>query len=163
MLYHCHQSVCPLHFVFATPLKPFEGFWWNLVHRKITLCRCAYCKGSPVQLFFKELQPLDLAFSMKNTLSSQFILNPLEDFHETSQKEKTQWGGMHIVREDLIIFIRPSFDGTYYVMALSVRAITPDPLCKEWGHIRRVKSPALRHRIFKFSKSEEIGSIVKNE
>jgi hypothetical protein len=26
-------SVCPFHFVFATPPKPFGGFWWNLVQR----------------------------------------------------------------------------------------------------------------------------------
>jgi hypothetical protein len=33
---------------------------------------------------------------------------------------------------------------------------------KEWGRIRRAKSLALRHRIFKFSKSNKICSVVKN-
>jgi hypothetical protein len=34
---------------------------------------------------------------------------------------------------------------------------------EERGRTRRVKSPAPRHRIFKFSKSKEIGSSVKYE
>jgi hypothetical protein len=36
-------------------------------------------------------------------------------------------------------------------------------LLKEWGRIRRIKSSALRHRLFKFSKSEQKCSVVKNE
>jgi hypothetical protein len=36
------------YFVFSTPPDPFEGFYWNIVQRKITLCRCTYCKGSLV-------------------------------------------------------------------------------------------------------------------
>jgi hypothetical protein len=94
MLYRCHLSICPFHFVFSTPPKSFLGFWWNLVQRKITLYRCAYCKGSPVQLFFKMLQTLDLAF----TLSLQFLLKSLEDFDETWYKERSHCVDVYIVR-----------------------------------------------------------------
>jgi hypothetical protein len=34
---------------------------------------------------------------------------------------------------------------------------------KEWGRIMRLKSPAMRHKLSRFSKSPKIGSIVKNE
>ena len=94
-------SVCPFNFVFATPPKPFEGFWWNLVQRKITLCRCAYCKGTLVLLLSKELWPLHLAFSLNSTLSLQLLLNPLGDFYETSYKERSHCVDVHIIRGPL--------------------------------------------------------------
>jgi hypothetical protein len=72
-----HVSISPFHFVFGIASKPFGGFLWNLVQRKITLCRCAYCKRNPIQLFNKELLPLDLAFSMKNCKSSLTLLGIL--------------------------------------------------------------------------------------
>jgi hypothetical protein len=50
------------------------------------------------QLFIKELWPLDLAFSLKNTLSSQLPLSCLEDFDETKYKERSHCGDVHIVR-----------------------------------------------------------------
>jgi hypothetical protein len=65
MLYRCRLSVCCFHFVFATPPELVWAFLWSLAQRKITLWRCPYCKGSPVQLFVKELWPLDLLFSLK--------------------------------------------------------------------------------------------------
>jgi hypothetical protein len=111
MQYCCHPSICPMNFVFLTPPKPYWGFKWNMVHTKITLCKYAYRKGSPFQLFSKKyfqhclcnaswffggilmklgtkersccldvfiflkgLQPLDLAFSLKNTLYSHWTL-----------------------------------------------------------------------------------------
>jgi hypothetical protein len=45
----------------------------------------AYYKGSPVQLFFKDLRPVDLAVSLKNILSSQLF----GDFDETWYKERS--------------------------------------------------------------------------
>ena len=102
-------SVCPYDFVFATPPKPFEGFWWNLVHRKITLCRCAYCKGTLVLLLSKELWPLDLAFSLKSTLSLQLLLNPLGDFYETWYKKRSHCVDVHIIRGPLSNY----FSGSY--------------------------------------------------
>ena len=102
-------SVCPLDFVFVTPPKPFEGFWWNLVQRKITLCRCAYYKGTPVLLLPKELQPLDLAFSVKSTLSLQLLLNSLGDFDETWYKERSHCVDVHIIRGPLSNY----FSGSY--------------------------------------------------
>jgi hypothetical protein len=66
--------------LFLYPFGDFDETWYR---KKITLCRCSYCKGSPVQLFFKELRPLDLSFSLKNILSSQVLLNLLGDFNET--------------------------------------------------------------------------------
>ena len=104
-----HLSVCPLDFVFATPPKPFEGFWWNLVQRKTTLCRCAYYKGTPVPSLSKELQPLDLAFSVKSTLSLQLLLNPLGDFDETWYKERSHCVDVHIIRGPLSNY----FSGSY--------------------------------------------------
>jgi hypothetical protein len=35
-------------------------------------------RGALSNYFLKDLRPLDLAFSLKNTLSSQLLLNPLE-------------------------------------------------------------------------------------
>ena len=102
-------SVCPLDFVLVTPPKPFEGFWWNLVQRKITLCRCAYYKGTPVLLLPKELQPLDLAFSVKSTLSLQLLLNSLGDFDETWYKERSHCVDVHIIRGPLSNY----FSGSY--------------------------------------------------
>jgi hypothetical protein len=52
------------------------------------VCRCVSRKGSPIQLFFKELQPLDLAFSLKNNLSLQ-VLNFFGDFDETWYKGRS--------------------------------------------------------------------------
>ena len=49
-------------------------------------------------MFLKELGPFDLGFSMQNTLSSQLLLNPWEDFDETWYKERSQFGDVHIVR-----------------------------------------------------------------
>jgi hypothetical protein len=67
----CYITVCPFvspsNSVFATTRKLFRGFWWNIAQRKITLCKCACYKRSPVQILLKELWPLDLTFSLKNT------------------------------------------------------------------------------------------------
>jgi hypothetical protein len=72
-----------------------------LVQRKISLCEYTYCKRNPVQSFLKELRPLDLAFSLKNTLSLQLLLNTLDDFDETWYKERSHCVDVHIVREAL--------------------------------------------------------------
>jgi hypothetical protein len=50
-----------------------------------------------MQLFVKELGPMDLAFSLKNTLSSQLLLNPVEDFDETWYKKRLHCADMHII------------------------------------------------------------------
>jgi hypothetical protein len=64
-----------------------------LVQIKVTLWRCAYCKGSPVKLFFKELRPMDLAFSLKNNLSIETPLNkPLGGiWWNLAQRKITLW------------------------------------------------------------------------
>jgi hypothetical protein len=89
------------YFVYATFRKPFWGFLCNLVKRKSTLCECAYCKGSPVQSFSKELKRLDLAFSLKNTLFLQVLLNPLGDFNETWYKEGQNFVDVHDIKRAL--------------------------------------------------------------
>ena len=88
----------------STPCKLFGKFWWNLVYRKITLCRRAYDKKSLVQLFFKELRPLDFAFSSNYTLSLQLLLNSLGDFDETWYKERSHYIDVHNMREALSIY-----------------------------------------------------------
>jgi hypothetical protein len=75
-----------------------------LEQRKIILCRCAYCKRNRIQSFYKELRPLDLAFSLKNTLSFQLLLNPLGDFDETWYKETSHSVDEHNVRGTLSKF-----------------------------------------------------------
>jgi hypothetical protein len=67
-------------------LEDFNETWYK---EKYLLCRCAYHKGKPVQLFFKELQPLDLLFFPKNALSSQVLLYPSGDFDENWFKERS--------------------------------------------------------------------------
>ena len=69
--------------LFITPLGDFDKTWY--VQRMSTTCRCVYSKGNPVQLFLKELWPLDLTFSWKNTLSS-LLLNLLRDFDKGRSK-----------------------------------------------------------------------------
>jgi hypothetical protein len=41
---------------------------------------------------------MDLTFSLKNTLSFQLLLNPLEDFDETWYKERSHHVDVYIVR-----------------------------------------------------------------
>jgi hypothetical protein len=67
----------------------------------IALCRCAYSKGSPVQLFLKDVQPLDLALFLKNTLSLLLLRNPSGDFDETWYEERSHCVDVHIVKGTL--------------------------------------------------------------
>jgi hypothetical protein len=67
-----------------------------LAQRKITLWKCSYSKGSHVQLFFKELQPLDLVFSLKNTLSLQLLLGI--SIKLGTKKARSHCGDVHSVR-----------------------------------------------------------------
>jgi hypothetical protein len=71
--------------------------------------RRANCKGSPVQLFFKEIWTMDLAFSLKNLLSLQLLLNPLGDFGETLYREGSHCGVLHILREALPNFLKKCY------------------------------------------------------
>jgi hypothetical protein len=54
----------------------------------------------PVQSLLKELWPLEVAFSLKNTFL-QFLLNPFGDFDETWYKERSHCVDVHIIREAL--------------------------------------------------------------
>jgi hypothetical protein len=70
-------------------------------------------------------------------------------------KQKVRWMVYRIAK--LNIYICDSDIGHTLSLSLSLSCD------KELGPTRWVKSPALRHRIFKFSKSKKIGSTVKNE
>jgi hypothetical protein len=78
-------------------LKLFDGFWWNLVQRKITFCRCAYHKGSLSNYFLRSSDPLDFAFSLKNTLYLQLLLNPFGGFR-WNLVERSQCTVVHITK-----------------------------------------------------------------
>jgi hypothetical protein len=63
-------------------------------------------KGNPIQLFFKELRPQEVAFSLKNTLSLQLLLNPLDVFDKTWYKERSHCVDVQIVRGTLSNFFQ---------------------------------------------------------
>jgi hypothetical protein len=77
-------------------------------------------KESPVLsfLFLKELQPLDLPFSLKNTLSMQLLLNPLGDFDETWNKERSHCVDVHIVKGALSNYFSRSYGSWTWVFFL---------------------------------------------
>jgi hypothetical protein len=62
-------------------LGDFDETWYKerLHHVDVHIIR------GTISNFFKEVWLLDFAFSLKNTLSSQLLLNPLGDFNETIQ------------------------------------------------------------------------------
>ena len=71
------------YFVFATPPKPLGDFDETWYKERSQCGDVHIARGVLSDVFLKELGPLDLGFSMQNTLSSQLLLNPWGNFNET--------------------------------------------------------------------------------